>query len=232
MSSLMALVWLAGSGVVHAGVEAGIGADLSIDLADSALPEERAGFGPGLSARAPVRFGLAEGVALRVCPRLVRASGWDTVLWQDPNQDAEISSTGQDATLTGLELSLGPELRIGAARDAAVQPYLGASVGLMWVGIQHSFDGVGAEALTGDSGTQLLRASQLVPGSGAYAGLRWAPSSSFAIELEAGYNVSFLSEVAVEGVTEVQEATVAAFGLNALRVGLGATFSFGDGTVR
>ncbi len=232
MVSVITLALLASAGTARAGIELGVGADIAQDLSDDALPEARAEFGPGLSLRLPVRVGLAEGGALRLSPRFLRASGTDTMTWPDPDSDLIVASTDHPTTLTGLELGLGPELRLGAARDAALQPYLGASIGLGYVGLRHTMSGAAAEALTGQDKETVLSASQVGLSSGAHLGLRYAPISSFALEVEAGYNVSFLSEVAVLGVTEVEEASVAAFGLNALRVGLGATFSFGDGTVR
>ncbi len=231
MRTLLSLCALALAGRAQAGVELGLGVDGFKDLPDP-LPDDRAAFGLGISIRAPARWVLAEGVALRLNPRVVQAAGEDTVTWTEPETGVLVKSDGRAASLLGLELGLGPEVFLGAGRDALVQPYLGAGVSLGLARLTHTFSGEAAASLTGSDKTAVLSASQVVAGSDVHLGVRVAPAERFAMELEAGYNVSFLNEVAVGGAAEASEATVAAFGLNALRLGLGATYSFGDGTVR
>jgi len=227
-----ALALLLGEGQAWATAELGVGVDVSADLTDRALPQDYAGFGPAPSLRLPVRLARADGVALRATARLTRATGWDTVVWQEAGGTLTYVSTDHQVDLLAGELTLGPELRIGASRGAKLQPYLGAEAGAQWSHLAHQFSGAAADSLTGGDEGKVLTSSQLRPAAGGHAGIRWSPSARVALELEAGYNVSFLNEVALEGTAGVREATVAALGLNAVRLGAGATFSLGDGKPR
>lgn len=215
----------------HAGAEIGLGLDLAKDLPDAGFSEARAGFGFGPSVRVPLRVGLVDGLDLRVTPRFLRASGWDTVTWTEGEGALTYASTTHTARLSALELTAGPELFLGAGRGAALQPFLGAEAGFARVAVRHLFSGAAAESLTEGRADRELTSAWLAPAAGVHAGLRWSASASFALEVEAGYNVSFLNEVALEG-AGVADATVAALGLNGVRMGAGATFSFGDRTPR
>ena len=235
----MAARWLAAGlallvcgGQARAAVELGVGADASLDLPDRALPQDYAAFGAAPSLRLPLRWSSASGVGLRATARLTRATGWDTVVWQEAGGTLTYVSTDHQADLLAGELTLGPELRVGASRGAKIQPYLGAEAGALWAHVAHHFSGAAADSLTGGDESKVLTSSQLRPTAGAHGGIRWSPTARFALELEAGYNVSFLNEVALKGTAGVREATVAELGLNAVRLGAGATFSLGDGKPR
>jgi hypothetical protein len=226
------LALLLGEGRAWAVAELGVGVDVSADLSDRALPQDYAGFQPGPSLRLPLRLSRADGVGLRATARLTRATGWDTVVWQEAGGTLTYVSTDHEADLLSGELTLGPELRLGASRGAKFQPYLGAEAGALWAHMTHQFSGAAADSLTGGDESKVLTSSQLRPTAGAHTGIRWSPSGRVALELEAGYNVSFLNEVVLEGTAGVREATEAALGLNAVRLGAGATFSLGDGKSR
>lgn len=238
--------------VARASVQVGVGLDVSRDLADGVFstkavgaesPERAAfGFGPGL--RVPVRIGLgpqgqgalSQTVALRVAPQISLASGWDTVTWSE--YEGAVTYYSQDHSTTRLNgaLLLGPELFLGAAKGARFQPYAGADVGGVWVRNTYTFSGAAAEDLLGIpadsvSGSSVRPVStSLAPAAGAHVGLRWTPSGSFAMEVEAGYNVSFLKEAALDQTQD--KAVRSAYGLNAVRLGLAASFALGHGTDR
>lgn len=226
------LALLLGEGQALATAELGVGVDVSADLQDRALPQDYASFGPAPSLRLPVRLSRSDGVGLRATARLTRAVGTDTVVWQEAEGTLTYVSNDHVVDLLAGELTLGPELRLGASRGAKLQPYFGAEAGATWAHLSHHFTGAAADSLTGGDESKVLTASQLRPAAGAHGGIRWSPGSRVALELEAGYNVSFLNEVALEGTAGAREATVAALGLNTVRLGAGATFSLGAGKPR
>lgn len=233
MRSVLLLLALGAGGQARAGVELGLGLDVAGDLGGGATSDERAVYGPALSVRAPIRLGLGEGLALRLTPRALGGAGQDTVLWTEAAGALQYASTDHEARVFAFELLAGPELRIGEARGARWQPLLGVGAGFTGVRMRHDFTGEAADALGDNQGSsQGLTASWVAPAAGAHAGLRWLFRSSFAFEVEAGYNVSFLKEAALEGTPESREATIAALGLDALRLGVSATFSLGGGTDR
>ena len=232
--SLLALLPLLTS-TAHAGVSLGVGLGVERDLADhEAFPEERASWGAAPSLRLPVRIGLfdregyAGAVALRLTPHASMAQGYDTLVWEDYGGAVTYVSNDHDSSLLQAGLDLGPEVTLGPS-GARLRPTFGIDAGLAWFSNSHDLTGAAAESLGGSASGVTLSASQLAPHAGAHVGLRFSVSSSFALEAEAGYNVSFLNEVALTDAPERLGAVRAAYGWNAVSAGLGASFSFGDG---
>ena len=212
----------------RAGSGFGVGVDVARDLPESAFPEARASFGNGPGLRVPIRVGLRDGVALRLTPALGITSGTDTVVWSEYNGNIRYYSDDHAAALFTGSVMVGPELILGQASGVFLQPYGGAEVGYALIRERYTFDGAAEEALVSPGGENPTL-KQGAPMAGAHAGLRLAFTPGFALEVEAGYNVSFLNETALEQTPEQLEAVRAAFGLNMARVGAAVAFTFGAG---
>lgn len=221
----------------HAGVSLGVGLGVERDLADNAFSEERASWGAGPSARLPLRIGLGDqgayggAATLRITPHYAQAGGYDTLVWEDYGGAVTYVSNDHDSVVRQAGLVVGPEVALGGS-DARFRPYLGADAGVAFFSHGHTLTGAAAESLGGSASGASPSTAQLVPQAGAHLGLRILVSSSFALEAEAGYNVSFLKEAELADTPSRLGAVRAAYGWNAVSAGLGASFAFGDGTDR
>lgn len=221
----------------RAGVSLGVSAGVQRDLTDKAFPEERSSWGAGPLARLPLRFGLGDrpgfagAASLRATPFFGMATGYDTLVWTDYGGSVTYVSRDHDSAVRQLGLELGPELALRGG-DARLRPYFGVEGGVAWVSHTHDLQGDVAEALGGSASGANPGTSQVAPRAGAHAGLRFHVSSSFALEAEAGYSVSFLKEAALTDTPERLGAVRAAYGWNAVSAGLCASFAFGNGTDR
>ena len=235
LSGLLLLV----AAPAHAGVSLGVfslgvGAGVERDLADVAFPEERASWGLGPLVRLPTRVGLGDpsgAASLRLTPHFGLASGYDTLVWEDYGGSVTYVSRDHVSAVHHAGLDIGPEFAL-RGEGARLRPYFGVEGGLAWFSHTHDLDGAAAESLGGSASGVTLKTSQIAPRAGAHGGLTFHVSSSFALEAEAGYSVSFLKEAGLADTPERLGAVRAAYGWNAVSAGLGASFAFGNGTDR
>lgn len=206
-----------------AGPAVGVAFDANLNRADESL--DHAELRNGLGLRVPVRVPLSPSAALRVTTGARIAPGSDRVVWSQ--DDTRVYADVADAAFVAGELKLGPELMPGAG---ALRPYFGADVGVILAWNFHALEGAAAGDLldSGASGDPFTR--QLAPAAGLHGGMRWKATETFAMEVEAGYNFSFLQEVELRNAPADLDAMRAAYGWTTIRVGLGATFLLGNGT--
>lgn len=211
-----------------AGVGVGLGVDMVADLPDSVYRSTHADFGPGVGFHLPVRWQLRPEVALRATARGATGAGTDQLLWSEYDGQIRRVSDDHQARYLAAGLDLGPELSLSVL--GPLDLFAGAEAGLVWVQSRQTVEGDASLALAPDAGgaATLFTTAQLAPAAGLHGGLRWIATSSFAIEVEAGYNVSFLKEVALRDTDAALDAVRTAYGLNALRAGVAATFFPGD----
>jgi hypothetical protein len=217
-----------------ADLEIGVGLDMSKDLGDPglALPESR--MGVGILLRGPVRLALSDVIVLRADPLFGVSGGQDRVEWSEYGGRVRYHSQDHWTLLSQLGVVAGPELRPWPALSA--MPYFGTSVGAVWARHWHSFSGDTAILL--DSGDEGLDreghidpyTDQLAPMVGIHGGVRLADLAPFAIEVEAGYNVAFMSSAPLQKARPGLGAVRTAYGLNLLRVGVNAVFTLPKGT--
>lgn len=206
-----------------------VGADATYDPADAVEPlsDSAAGLGGGL--RLPLRIGLGEGAWLRASLHAGLARGRDRVEWSQYDGAVRYYSDDHWTLVQSTALLAGPQVDLG--RGDGARPYLGAQVGGALVTGFHSFHGDAAVLLDpaqGDvtSGSHIdPYTRQLAPMVDLFGGLRLMPSSPVAMELEAGYSLSFLDQVALQKSRPELGAIRTAYGLDAVRVGLAAAFS-------
>lgn len=224
---LLLLAGLAAT-VQAAELSLGLGADLVVDPAGQVEPlsDSRAGFGGAL--RAPLRIELGQEAALRVALASSLSRGHDRVEWQQYEGAVTFYSDDHWTLVNNTSLTVGPTVDIG--RWEGPKPYVGAGVGAALVTHHHSFSGDAAVLLDPEQG-DLSRGThidpytrQVAPLAELLAGVRIPTSGAFAIEVEAGYTVSFLAEAALKKARPELDATRVAHGLDAMRIGLAAAF--------
>jgi hypothetical protein len=226
--SLLSLVVALGSTQAHAAGELGVGLDAGLDLPDGVESGSRVRFGPGVGLRVPVRLSLTDSVAFRATAQALVAGGQDRVEWMD--EGTLVYSDDHWSMLTATHLLVGPEIRLPGM---GVSPRAGVDVGMVWAQNWHSFGGVTGELLDpaqndlDDPGNIDPYTSQLRPAAGLHVGLGIPTALPFALDLEAGYVVSFLSSAALRKAGPELVAVRAPYGLNPLRVGAAVTFPFG-----
>lgn len=225
----LALLMLQAGPAQAADLALAVGADLLADPSDAVdgLSDSKAGMGGGL--RVPVRIGLGQGAWLRASLHTTLSRGQDRVEWSQYDGAVRYYSDDHWTLVNSTALLVGPQADLG--RSDAVRPYLGAQVGGALVTNWHSFSGDSAVLLDPDQGDVTSGSHidpftrQLAPMVDLFAGARLMPSSPVAIEVEAGYSVSFLDQVALQKSRPELGAIRTAYGLNAVRVGVAAAFS-------
>lgn len=217
------------SGSAHgADLRLGIGADFVADPAGQIEDLSGSKTGLGAALRAPFQLGLGHGAALRLTLASSLSRGQDRVEWQQYDGAVTFYSDDHWTLVNNTSLTLGPTVDLGGWEGP--MPYLGAGVGFGLVTHHHSFSGDSAVLLDPDqgdlsSGTHIdPYTRQLAPQAELLGGVRIPASSGFAIEVEAGYTVSFLAEAALTKARPELDATRVAHGLDAMRIGLAAAF--------
>lgn len=207
----------------------GLAADVVVDPADKVDGKRGARAGTGGALRVPLRIGFAEGAALRATLGTTFTFGQDRVEWTQYDGAVTYYSDDHWTLVNSSSLMLGPVVDL--TRTSA-RPYLGAQAGGVLVTSYHSFQGASAVLLDpaqGDvtSSTHIDPWSRdLVPAAELLGGLRLGGTDGgLAFEVEAGYTVAFLDEVALQKSRPELGAVRTAWGYNALRVGVGAVFS-------
>ena len=205
------------------GLRLAVGVDGGVDLPGT-HDGTAVGAGPGLYL--PLRIRLAEGADLRVTLAGFGLFGHDRVEWNEQTVDW-YSDTHRSVYSAGTA-TVGGEF--GFAPQRAVDPYLGVGAGLGVVGGWHTFSGGTASLRTGSAATQ-RDSLQCVPTLGGDVGIRLnlAPKAQpggigVAVEVEAGYSVSFLPEAPLGEVPTAFGASRTAFALDRARMGFGVSF--------
>ncbi len=202
--------------VALAGARLGVALEGGADL-PSAHDGTAAGLGPGLAI--PMRIGVGRGAELRATFAGYSLTGHDRVEWTEEN--VLWYSDSHKASFAVGELTVGPE--IGLLPSGRVNPYVGVALGIRAVAGWHSFSG-GTASLREGGDTSARDTLQLVPAAGALFGVRVGPSDGVAVELEAGYTVSFLPDVPLGKVPTALGASRTAFALDRARMGFGVSF--------
>jgi len=209
----------------------GGGLDLVHDLPDGVFSTDHARFGFGGALRGLARYRFAQGVAARATLSTGFERGSDRVQWLENQGTVAYYSDSHWTLLTATRLTVGPELSVQAR--SGLRPYGGADVGLAWVQTWHSFHGDTAILVdpsqndVGNRNNIDPYVSQLVPAAGLHLGVAIEDVAPFAIEVEAGYYVSFLDQATLRKAPDEAEAIRDAFGLNVLHVGVAASIPIG-----
>ncbi|MFK7931811.1 MAG: hypothetical protein AB8H79_26780, partial [Myxococcota bacterium] len=195
-------------------------------------------FGPGPSLSIPLRVKLAPSAYLRTTLRADMGVGSDQVSWDARvgSEDLRLSANDHWAMMTAASLTVGLEGRV--SEEWAVQPLGGVAAGLAWVGTWHSF----GPSEGGYDTTFLLDPSQgndlsdpnnrdpyataFTPMVDVHVGLAAPLSDKVEAIGEIGYSVAFLSDTELVKAPPALNVRRDAFGWNALRVQVGASFSF------
>ncbi len=214
-------------------IELGVGVDFIKDLGNPGLDLPESGTGAGVLVRGPLRVNFGETVGLRVEPFFGLSGAGDRVEWAEYGGAVRYHSDDHWSMLTQLGLSTGPELH--PWDDWAAAPFLGTSVGVMWARHWHSFKQSSGILLDPtDSGIERggyidPYTDQLAPTVGVYGGVRLPDVAPFAIEVEAGYNVAFMSSAPLKKARPGLGAVRTAYGLNHLRFGVNLVFPLAKG---
>lgn len=190
----------------------GLQAGLAKDMSAVAALEDPTAFGAGPALLIPLRWTPRPGASWRFALEGSRAGGTDRVVWTDG--DTGYYSDEDDATYGALRLLTGPELAF--VPSSAVTPYLGVGVGGGVVATHHTFDG--AVATLGEAGDT----RQTTAAAGTWLGLH--AGRKVALEIEAGYCVSFLPQAPLRDVPEALEASRTAWSLDPVRLSAGVSF--------
>ncbi len=229
LSSLLLVAAALLSPAARADVTLGVGADFVSDPSDLVDPVSDTRLGTGGQLRLPVRVGLGEAAWLEIALRTSLSSGQDRVEWTQYDGAVTYYSDTHWTLVNNTALLVGPVVDL--THKPALQPFLGARVGAGLVTCWHSFHDDAAVLLDPSQGDVTSSSyidpytQQLAPLGDLSAGLRFGSIAPFAIELEAGYTVSFLAEAPLKKSRPELAAVRTAAGLNALRIGVTASFS-------
>lgn len=229
VSTLVLLLFAAVPAHAETGdISVGVGLALAMDLPDPASGAHTR-FGPGPSLQIPVRIELAPHANLRVNARADMGMGSDRVSWAHTINGEPVRFYAEDqlAVLVAGGVTVGPEVTFPL--DAPVTPYLGAGVGVAWVGTYHSL---------GQDSLHLLDPTQNDPSSPknldpftsqaafltdlTLGGRTQGPTSLW---FELGYSNAWVGAKALNKTTEGLDARREAYGWNAARAGVGVAFA-------
>jgi hypothetical protein len=212
--------------------ERGIGISARTDLDDSSSGDAHLRLRPGPSIRVPLRWGLGHGVYVRSTVDLGVNPAQDRVEWKRLNGALTVYSDEHWTLFSSASLTGGPELALVESEKARV--LWGVSVGFLSAQMWHSFDSRALDLFDLDK-NDLSNSMNIDPYTNQIAALVgthgnftvWR-AAELAIELEVGYNVSFLREVSLRKAEEEVEAVRSAMGLNLFC--LGVSFIQGKGS--
>lgn len=210
---------LALAGDTSIGVLVGGGLDLPAVAADDPT---RFGLGPAVVV--PLRIGLSPGAAWRVGVELAYGSGTDRLVWTEYVDGTPYGFYGVEESASYLagRLLTGPELALAPA--ALVHPYLGAGGGIGVVRNSHRAEGDLSVLIDADTGGGSPFTLQPAWVAGGWAGVHVGRPGKVALELEAGYAVSFLPEAPLRKSPSALEAARTAWSLDLARLSGGVTF--------
>jgi hypothetical protein len=209
----------------------GVGVALSSDLPDPAS-KGGARFHPGPSLQIPFRYQLAPLARLRLDGRIDLETGHDQVRWQEEidGQTVDLQSQGHWTMLLAAGLSAGADFTLPV--KGPVAPYLGADLGIAWVGTYHSFSGP-TEVLLDPTQNHLDNPHNVDPYTSqatfltdVHGGVDVPVSDGLALWAETGYSVAFLNARELKKTPPALNATRDAYGWNAIRIGAGVLFVF------
>lgn len=210
----------------------GVGVALAIDLPDPAS-KGSARFVPGPSLWVPFRWTVVPLARARLDLRADLApGGTDTVRWTEEvdGEPVEVHSTGHFAMFVAVGLSAGVDFLIPV--KGKVAPYLGADLGVAWVGTFHSFEGATRPLLDPDQndlddpGNLDPYTTQWAPLTDLHGGVDVPLSEGVALWVETGYSVAFLNARDLRKTPPELDATRDPYGWNAFRIGTGVSFLF------
>lgn len=222
------LAGLLAAAPARAAVVMGVGADVVADPADRVEPVSDTRLGVGGGLRVPLRWSLGQGAWLETALHTRLSRGQDRVEWTQHGGAVRYYSDDHYTLVGSAALLVGPVVELGRSDD--LRPVLGARAGAGLVHFWHSFHGDAAVLLDPAQGDVTSDqhidpwSRQLAPMVDLSAGLRMGSLAPFAIELEAGYTVSFLSEATLLKARPELDAVRVAAGLDGLRFGVGAVF--------
>lgn len=173
--------------------------------------------GAGIGLAVPLRWTLGPAAYLRVQAEVFAHRGSDRVEWREVG--VNWYSDAHTAMFAGGGISLGPEFDFAPAR--VINPYVSVLGGAAVVGNWHRFEG-GTASLHADDAPR-LDALQLAPTVGGHFGARIGKPSGVAVEVEAGYTVSFLPEAPLGEVPAAFGASRTALTLDRARLALGVS---------
>lgn len=231
LTLLAVLVSAPGMAAEPGDLSLGVGVALSVDLPDP-VSKGDARFAPGPSLLIPFRWTLVPLARARLGLRADLGTGTDTVRWTEEvdGEPVELQSSGHFAMFVGVTLTAGVDFLLPT--PGKVAPYLGADLGLAWVGTYHSFDGATQVLLDpaqndlDDPGNVDPFTTQWTALTDLHGGVDVPLSEGVALWVETGYSVAFLNSRDLRKTPPELDATRDAFGWNAFRIGAGVSFLF------
>ena len=181
---------------------------------------EGTAFRPGPVLVVPLRWQPRPGVGLRASLELATAGGQDKVVWSETagSSTQAYFSDQHEARYAAERLVIGPEVTL--LPELLVSPYLGAGGGGGAVQTWHTFEGDTALLSAGGRPST----SQAALAAAGWLGLHVGRPDGVALEIEAGYCVSFLPEAPLHGAPAALDATRTAWSLDLGHLGVGLSF--------
>lgn len=236
MRSLLLLILALPQTALAADVSVGAALGTTIDLPDATSADHTA-FGPGGSLLIPVRVELVPGAFVRAALRADVATGSDRVSWAATRGADSVRIAADDhwAMLTAGSLILGLEGRV--PEDWPIIPMVGAGLGGAFVGTWHSFGRAEGGADTSflldpeqhdlqDPNNRDPYATSFTPIVDMYLGAVVPVGDALEIPIEVGYSVAFIPAATLQTAPPDIDAQRDAFGWNALRIHVGASYTF------
>ena len=180
----------------------------------------------------PVWWEVTPAARFRATARADLSMGSDRVTWGAGTiggDEVRLYDDDHLAVLVATSLTAGAEVVVPAQ---SLAPYLGAELGVAWIGTYHSLDGATASALLDPEQNELDSAGNIDPYTGqatwrtdVHAGVQPSLSESSSFWLEAGYSLAFVGEEALKKTPSELDARRSPYGYNALRLGVGLAFA-------
>jgi hypothetical protein len=217
-------------------VESGVGIAIRTDLDDSSSGDAHLRFRPGPAIRVPLRWDIGNGVFVRSALEIGANPGQDRVEWKRFMGEITVYSDDHWTFLSSASLVLGPELSM--LQTDKLRMLWGVSGGLVSAQMWHSFDSRAVDIFDlekndlSDPRNIDPYSNQLTALVGTHANFSIWTRPELAIELEVGYNVCLLREVALQKAEDEVEAVRSAMGLNFFRLGVSFIRGKESGAVR
>lgn len=226
LAALLAVPVVAQASPVSIGANVGV----STDFADAS----GTAFSVAPQLAIPVRIAVGKYGAVRITPRADFGFGRDRVSWGRyvDGQEVRVYSDGHKAFLASASLSVGAEGY--APVSEKFQPFIGGSGGLAWIGTYHSFAGQeeasqalldGDQNKLGDPTNVDPFSSQVALLTDLYGGGRLVLNDKLALFLELGYSFAFVPSTPLRKTPAELNAVRDAYGWNALRGGIGFSYT-------
>ena len=224
------LLGLAPSAVLASDASIGVDAGVAIDCADR-VSGDYAGFKPGPTLGIGFRYQLTSLTRARATLRGAFEQGTDRITWNRTIDGEEVRFYDDDhfTMLVGVGLTAGLDVMVPG--DLPVTPYLGGSVGGVWVGTYHSLGG-DTQILLDPTQNDLDSESNIDPYTSQMAfiselrlGVQREFGDTVALWFETGYSVAFLGARPLKKTPVELDARREPYGWNSIRLGLGVSFS-------